>query len=164
MKLTLVVYFSVYSTCSFGEQLTDLKIDNNWKVKYDQKEWSYVYIKPLKKVSPNLFVHKKEKIRIILQRESHISQVFDYQKILENKCAEGNQYYSRKAKGHAEVVSINKRKVCYVEFKNASGESIRQYVYPEKNNNNNYDLYSYGWNSNNEKSKELVIGFLKGFL
>ncbi|MGZ3790059.1 MAG: hypothetical protein ACXVLQ_16095 [Bacteriovorax sp.] len=152
------------STNAFAVQLTDLKIDAKWRVKYDPKEWSYIYLKPTLGISPNIFEHRKEKIRVVLQKESHLDGTSDYQKLVESKCAEGNQYYSKKASGHAELVSINNKKICYIEFRNASGEMIHQFVYPELSKAQNYDLYSYAWKSNNDRSKEIVSHFLKGFL
>ncbi len=160
----LSVLFLLVSTELFAIQYTNLKIDSHWMVKYDPQEWSYIYIKPLAGVSPNLFEHKKGKIRIVLQKESHQDEVLSYKELLEKKCEEVNQYYTRKLSGFSEIITINNKKVCYLEFKNVSGEMTRQFLYPELSKNKNYDLYSYGWNSSDIKSKEIVINFLKGFL
>jgi hypothetical protein len=151
-------------TNSSAAPLTELKIDTKWRVKYNPKEWSYLYLKPLGGVSSNIFEHRKDKIRIVLQKESHLDEISDYQKLIEKRCAESNKYYSKNASGYAEVVKVNKKNICYIEFKNAAGEIIRQFVYPDLNKPRNYDLYSYAWNSNNQKTKETVTNFLKGFV
>jgi hypothetical protein len=165
MKLLLLVWvLFIISTNSFATKLTDLKIDAKWRIKYDPNEWSYIYLKPTLNISSNIFEHRKEKIRVILQRETHFDEALDYQKLLEKKCGEANQYYSKKYLGHTEIVNVNTKKVCFIEYKNASGEMSHQFVYPELSQNKSYDIYSYGWNSNNHKSKEIVINFLKGFL
>ncbi|MDD4976780.1 MAG: hypothetical protein PHY93_20665 [Bacteriovorax sp.] len=163
LLLSTSVLFLI-SANSFATKLTDLKIDAKWMVKYDPNEWSYIYLKPTLKISPNIFEYRKDKIRVVLQRETHFDEAVDYQKLVERKCAEANQYYSKKASGHSEIVNINFKKVCYIEYKNVSGEMTHQFVYPELSQNKSYDIYSYGWNSNNHKSKEIVINFLKGFL
>jgi hypothetical protein len=164
MNLFFSVIIVFISTNSFAAQLTDLKISSNWKVKFNPNEWSYVYLKPLRAVSPNIFEHRKEKFNVILQKETHFDGTGDYQKLLENKCSIANESYSKSSQGFAEVVKINKKNVCYIEFKNAKGETTRQFVYPELSASKNYELYSYGWNSKNIKSKAIVINFLKGFL
>ena len=164
MNVLLALLFATISTKSYATKLTDLKIDSKWKVKYDPAEWNYVYLKPTLNISSNIFEYRKDKIRIVLQREAHFDEAADYQKLVEKKCIEAHQYYSKKQLGHAEIVNINNKKICYIEYQNISGEMGHQFVYPELSKNKNYDIYSYGWNSNNRKSKEIVTNFLKGFL
>lgn len=154
----------IMSSNCHASQLTDLKIDSKWRVKYDSKEWSYIYLKPMAGISSNVFEHRKDKIKVILQRETHSGDNSNNQKLVADKCAEAHQYYAKNFSGSAEVLTINNKRVCYIEYKNVSGELSHQFVYPEPSKTRNYDLYSYAWSSSDRKSKDTVINLLKGFL
>ena len=165
MKFSLIFITSIIlSTQCFASQLTNLKIDSVWRVKYDAKEWSYIYLKPSVGISSNIFEHRKEKIKIILQRETHVDNSLSSQNLVKEKCDESNKFYASNFSGSAQVMTINNKKVCYIEYKNVSGELAHQIVYPEPSKTRNYDLYSYAWNSSDRKSREVVVNFLKGFL
>ena len=165
MKFFLVIAaFKTMLMSSTAAQLTNLKIDSKWRIKYDAKEWSYIYLKPMAGISANVFENKKEKIKVILQRETHSDNVANSQNLIASKCAEAHNYYAKNFSGSAEVVVIANKKICYIQYKNVSGNLSHQFVYPEPSVSKNYDLYSYAWNSEDQKSKEVVTTFLKGIL
>lgn len=161
-----MLLFLLLSTNLFALDFESLKIDRNWIVKYDKNEWSYLYLKPAKVISSHIFEHKILHFKLILQKESHLLEgnVRDMKKLTELKCSEANNYFSKKFSGKGSIELINNRSVCYLKYHNPQGGIVHQYILPEQIKKQNYEIQNYVWISADEKSKDVVVKFLKGFL
>jgi len=164
MKLILPLFLILMNQAWAAPVMKELKIDPGWKIKFDSTDWDYTYLKSFNAISSHVLSHKKENFKLILQRETHAENQGDLAALVSRKCSEANQYYSKEKSGAARVEKINGKKLCYIEYKNASGETIREFVYPEKSSGKNYDLFTYVWNSKDQQSIQTVAGFLKGFV
>lgn len=145
-------------------EVINIKIENNWNVKYDPKVWNFFYAKPFSQISSNMFINSKEKLKLILQKETHFNGGENYHNLITNKCSEANKFYTRNKIGMANIEKINTTEICYLEYKNKNQKLIRQFVYPSSEKSKTYNLYSYGWTSELKNSKMVVSTFLKGFL
>lgn len=157
MKRSLIVLI-IFPQIIYAS-MTQVKIDANWKIKYNQNEWSYLFLKPAAPISSNIFENKKDKFKLVLQKEAHIDET-QSKNLIEEKCQEANKYYSNK-NGSAKLELIKNTKFCFIEYKNLNGTISRQFVTPENLNSRAYDLYSYAWLSSNEQSKDQVIKFIE---
>jgi len=153
-----------FALSSWANQLTDLKVDSNWKIKYDPTQWNYIYFKQASSISSNIFEHKREKIRLILQKETHLNPSPGNKNLMADECLKAHQYFSKNFNGNATKVTINSTELCYVEYKNISGDTNHEFLYPDSYKTRSYDLLTYTWKSKNPATKEIVINFLKGFL
>ncbi len=162
--IVLIIALSVFSTGLLAGQLTNLKIDFDWRIKYDSSEWNYIYFKEASPVSGHIFEHKTEKFRLILQKETHINPHPSNKNLVQEQCAQANKYYFSKFNGSAQVVKLNKTDACFVEYKKNPTNVFRQYLIPENNKKTSYELFTYSWSSEGPRSKEFVEKFLKGFL
>jgi len=164
MRILLFLLGSLFFILTaHAASLTNLKIDSNWKIKYNPSLWNYVYLKQTQNISSNIFENKKEKFKLMLQKEERISTVKNDPELLEKKCAEAKKIFSQ-YQGSSEIVTINSKKTCYIEYSSEKGKMIHQFVYPQFKSESTYDLLSYGWISSDKKTKESVKAFLKGFL
>lgn len=165
MKFTFIAFCLMFSLSSvFAGQLTELKIDFDWKIKYDSTEWNYTYFKEARPISGHIFEHKIEKFRLILQKETHLNPNVSNQNLVNDQCSQAHKYYSAKFGGKAQVIRLNKIETCYVEYKKTGNTLFHQFLIPENTKKASYELFSYSWNSESTHSKELVEKFLKGFL
>lgn len=140
--------------------VSTLKIDPTWKIKYDQSVWKYLFLKPTAPISSNVFEHKREKFKLILQKESHLN-FSDSKDLISEKCSEANAFYSTK-NGKALIENIKGKNFCYIEYKNSQKNIVRQYVYPDGTKKSSYELLSYAWVSDKEDTKKEVIKFIEG--
>ena len=161
MKKFLIINIFI-STLTYASSLKEIKLDPSWKIKFDSNQWSYEYLKPFNGISSHLLENKKEKFKLVLQKETHSDNNSDTETLLKNKCAESNLYYQKNREGTATVETINKTLTCYIEYKNISGNKISEFVFPQKSSTKNYELLTYVWISPSEKAKNEVINFLKG--
>jgi len=164
MKLMLPFFLVFLSQAWASPSVKELKIDPSWKIKFDNTVWDYTYLKSFNAISPHVLTHKKENFKLILQRETHVENQTDLSALVAKKCGEANQYYAKEKSGSARVEKINGTKLCYIEYKNASEQTVREFVYPEKSAGKNYDLFTYVWNSKDAQTKQMVADFLKGFV
>lgn len=156
--------FSFMEVTHASISIKELRLDNSWSIKYDSNIWSYKYLKAFSGISPHLFENKKENFKLILQKETHTKNNEDFESLTNAECSAANLFYQQNKSGSASVESINGIKTCYINYKNTSGKTVQEYVYPEKTKGRNYEIYTYVWSSENAESKILVQSFLKGFI
>lgn len=165
MKFTFIAFCLLLNLSSaFARPLTQLKIDFDWKIKFDSTEWDYTYFKEAQPISSHIFEHKVEKFRLILQKETHLNPNISNSNLVSDQCSQANKHYSAKFGGKAQVIQLNKTETCYVEYKKKGNILFHQFLIPENTKKTSYELFSYTWNSESTRSKELVEKFLKGFL
>jgi hypothetical protein len=144
--------------------MKELKIDSTWKGKFDSNEWDYIYLKSMNAISTNVFENKKEKFKLILQKETHYSDVKNYADLVDKNCESVGKRYEEKNIGKSEIINIKNKKICYIEYKNFEGIIVRQFVYPELNKSNSYELFTYTWQATNLSTRDSVSKFVQGFL
>jgi hypothetical protein len=115
-------------------------------------------------ISTNVFENKKEKFKLILQKETHYSDVKNYADLVDKNCANVGKNYEEKNIGKSEIINIKNKKICYIEYKNPEGILVRQFVYPELNKTNSYELFTYTWQAANLATRNSVSKFVQGFL
>ncbi len=165
-SLILLLFVTFTSMSAFGAiEVSELKIDNNWKVKYKKKNWTYLYLKPMGAITPHVLESKRSGLRVILQKESHVKSNTSLDKLVKNKCNEADSFYKKQRNGSALLETISNKPVCYIEYKNSMNNIISLYVFPEINKKANYELYTFSWQSsgleNKKEVSELIAESLK---
>ncbi len=157
-------YFSSANSTLNQKSLSEIKIDQSWRVKYNAEEWSYKFVKIFSGITPHIFENKKENLRLVLQKETHLGRSLQEKSFVSNKCTEAQSFYSQNKSGRAFLEKINNTETCFIEYKNESGNSIFEYVVPQVSKGNSYELYTYAWTNDSKSGKSRVHNFLKEFL
>lgn len=132
--------------------IQSVKLDADLKLRFDDASWNYQYIKVLSTVTPHILENKKDKnLRVIIQKETHSEVVKDKKKLVVKKCEEANSFYRGSGQGSAKSIQIKNTAVCLIEH-NRKDKNSYQIIYPKHFSKNTYDLMSFAWQAEDNKS------------